>query len=164
MKQSDVLVRLPLHVGGNKGLIHEHPVNEDQKHLSNRQQSDHLVCEVCSERAGKHSYYGGQVCPSCRAFFRRSVQTGYNERFFCSRGKGRCEVTFNTRKACQFCRYQACISAGMRPGWILSEEERMRRFHGQEKGKGHKAEKHGSVPEKKISNQICRTKAPTEKD
>jgi hypothetical protein len=29
---------------------------------------------VCGERAGKHSYYGGQVCPSCRAFFRRSVQ------------------------------------------------------------------------------------------
>jgi hypothetical protein len=31
------------------------------------------LCEVCGERAGKHSYYGGQVCPSCRAFFRRSV-------------------------------------------------------------------------------------------
>merc|ERR1712209_65425 len=23
-------------------------------------------CRVCGERAGKHSYYGGQVCPSCR--------------------------------------------------------------------------------------------------
>jgi len=44
----------------------------------------------------------------------------------------------------------------------LSEEERMRRFHGQAKGKGHKAEKHGSVPEKKISNQICTTQAPPE--
>ena len=63
---------------------------------SNQQQSDHLICEVtqcqcwlnmgafhflifrhqvCGERAGKHSYYGGQVCPSCRAFFRRSVQS-----------------------------------------------------------------------------------------
>ena len=31
--------------------------------------------QVCGERAGKHSYYGGQVCPSCRAFFRRSVQS-----------------------------------------------------------------------------------------
>lgn len=33
------------------------------------------LCHVCSEKAGKHSYYGGQVCPSCRAFFRRSVQS-----------------------------------------------------------------------------------------
>jgi len=32
-------------------------------------------CHVCGETAGKHSYYGGQVCPSCRAFFRRSVQS-----------------------------------------------------------------------------------------
>ena len=28
------------------------------------------LCHVCGERAGKHSYYGGQVCASCRAFFR----------------------------------------------------------------------------------------------
>ena len=33
------------------------------------------LCHVCGEQAGKHSYYGGQVCPSCRAFFRRSVQS-----------------------------------------------------------------------------------------
>ena len=33
------------------------------------------ICHVCGEMAGKHSYYGGQVCPSCRAFFRRSVQS-----------------------------------------------------------------------------------------
>ena len=35
------------------------------------------LCHVCGEQAGKHSYYGGQVCPSCRAFFRRSVQSKY---------------------------------------------------------------------------------------
>ena len=40
-------------------------------------------CLVCGEKAGKHSYYGGQVCPSCRAFFRRSVQSGYNATYFC---------------------------------------------------------------------------------
>ena len=35
-----------------------------------------------------------------------------------------------TRKNCQFCRYQKCLLAGMRPSWILSDEERVRRFHG----------------------------------
>ena len=38
-----------------------------------------------------------------------------------------------TRKNCQFCRYQRCIGAGMRPSWILSDEERVRRFHGRTK-------------------------------
>merc|ERR1712013_845293 len=96
---------------------------------SNQQQSDHLICEVCGERAGKHSYYGGQVCPSCRAFFRRSVQSRYNETFKCTKGKEDCHITLMTRKNCQFCRYQKCITAGMRPSWILSDEERVRRFH-----------------------------------
>ena len=36
---------------------------------------DPEICKVCGERAGKHNYYGGQVCPSCRAFFRRAVQS-----------------------------------------------------------------------------------------
>jgi len=97
---------------------------------SNQQQSDHLICEVCGERAGKHSYYGGQVCPSCRAFFRRSVQSRYNETFKCTKGREDCHINLMTRKNCQYCRYQKCIGAGMRPSWILSDEERVRRFHG----------------------------------
>lgn len=100
------------------------------KRRSNQQQSDHLICEVCGERAGKHSYYGGQVCPSCRAFFRRSVQSRYNETFKCTKGQSDCEISLITRKNCQYCRYQSCIKAGMRPSWILSDEERVRRFHG----------------------------------
>ena len=27
--------------------------------------------QVCGAKAGRHSYYGGDVCTSCRAFFRR---------------------------------------------------------------------------------------------
>lgn len=111
------------------------PTKPKRGRKSNQQQSDHLVCEVCGERAGKHSYYGGQVCPSCRAFFRRSVQSRYNETFTCSKGGGTCAISLLTRKNCQFCRYQKCIQAGMRPSWILSDEERQRRFHGRRRGK-----------------------------
>ena len=32
-----------------------------------------------------------QVCPSCRAFFRRSVQSGYNATYFCVKD-GSCQV------------------------------------------------------------------------
>ena len=41
-------------------------------------------CQVCGGVAGKHHAYGGKVCHSCRAFFRRSVQTKYYEIFACT--------------------------------------------------------------------------------
>jgi len=85
-------------------------------------------CDVCGERAGKHSYYGGQVCPSCRAFFRRSVQSNVSQSFKCSIRTGSCKITLKTRKSCQFCRYKQCLLSGMKPSWILSDEERKRRF------------------------------------
>ena len=47
------------------------PKKQGRRH----KQEEIRFCHVCGERAGKHSYYGGQVCPSCRAFFRRSVQS-----------------------------------------------------------------------------------------
>ena len=91
-------------------------------------------CRVCGERAGKHSYYGGEVCPSCRAFFRRSVQSGYNATYCCVR-EGNCEVTLKTRKNCQFCRYKLCLACGMKTTWVLTEEERKQKFEGRRKGK-----------------------------
>jgi len=147
--QAGVLVRLPTHhsIGDTKDAtehvqVHQRilPADSSGKHCSyNQGESDHLACGVCGERAGKHSYYGGQVCPSCRAFFRRSVQAGYNEKFKCSRGKENCKITLVTRKSCQYCRYQSCIAAGMRPSWILSDEERERRFHAHSRERSHKA-------------------------
>ena len=51
----------PVVVGGQMGRrgLQKRKVPQGQR--TNQQQSDHLVCEVCGERAGKHSYYGGQV-------------------------------------------------------------------------------------------------------
>jgi len=80
------------------------------------------LCHVCGEQAGKHSYYGGQVCPSCRAFFRRSVQSKYSDIYKCTKG-GRCQITLKTRKNCQFCRFQACEKAGMKRSWVLADGE-----------------------------------------
>jgi len=84
-----------------------------------------LHCNICGDIAGNHSYYGAQACNSCRAFFRRAVQTEYNLAYFCMKNRN-CEITKKSRKKCQFCRYQACLTAGMRTSWVLNEEEVMR--------------------------------------
>jgi len=101
------------------------------RHHSRECEEDRL-CKVCGEKAGKHSYYGGQACPSCRAFFRRSVQSGYNATYYCVKD-GQCQVTLKTRKNCQACRYKLCEAAGMKTTWVLTEEERKIKFDG--KGK-----------------------------
>lgn len=93
-----------------------------------------LPCHVCGEKAGKHSYYGGQVCPSCRAFFRRSVQSGYNTTYVCVKNQD-CEMSLKTRKNCQFCRYKMCVEAGMKTAWVLTDEERKVKFEGRVKKK-----------------------------
>ena len=71
----------------------------------------------------RKSNFFKKVCPSCRAFFRRSVQSGYNATYFCIKvcqswvvadrvsvifhiKDGNCEVTLKTRKNCQYCRYK----------------------------------------------------------
>ena len=33
-----------------------------------------------------------------------------------------------TRRNCQWCRYQRCLAVGMKPSWVLSSDERERRF------------------------------------
>jgi len=84
-------------------------------------------CKVCNEPAAKHVHYGAMTCFSCRAFFRRSIQNKTAATYVCRRSRN-CEINLRTRKNCQFCRYAKCISAGMKPSWVLSEDERQRRF------------------------------------
>jgi len=98
------------------------------KVIKPKEEPNEYVCYVCGEKAGKHSYYGGQVCASCRAFFRRSVQSKYYEIFECKKEKN-CKINSETRKNCQFCRFKKCLESGMKPSWVLSDEERNRRFN-----------------------------------
>ena len=87
------------------------------------------LCEVCKEPAGKHNYYGGKVCPSCRAFFRRAVQNRYYEIFMCTTKLKNCVVNLQTRKSCQYCRFQKCLNAGMKIAWVLPDGERTKRYN-----------------------------------
>lgn len=84
-------------------------------------------CKVCGEPAAKHIHYGAVSCFSCRAFFRRSIQNNTAMAYVCRRKKD-CQINLKTRRNCQYCRYERCLSMGMQPSWVLSQEERNRRF------------------------------------
>ena len=61
---------------------------------------------------------------SCRAFFRRSVSKSH---LYVCPGNQRCSIVVTTRKNCQYCRYHACLNAGMRPTWVLTDKEKLER-------------------------------------
>eukprot|EP00095_Tigriopus_kingsejongensis_P012478 maker-scaffold323_size206388-snap-gene-1.16 protein:Tk12478 transcript:maker-scaffold323_size206388-snap-gene-1.16-mRNA-1 annotation:"hypothetical protein DAPPUDRAFT_304351" len=80
-----------------------------------------VSCSVCGDIANDHVHYGAIACYSCRAFFRRSVS---NEAHYeCSRNS-KCPVTKETRKHCQSCRFSKCVDIGMKPSWVMTEDER----------------------------------------
>lgn len=108
-------------------------------------------CQVCGEVAGRHSYYGGEVCPSCRAFFRRSVQSGYNVSYCCVKNED-CTITLRTRKNCQYCRYKRCLDVGMKTTWVLSEDERKKKFEGK---KISRKKKHDEEDDEEIDEPSC---------
>lgn len=90
-------------------------------------------CSVCGDHAPEHIHYGSITCFSCRAFFRRSVPKAHL--YVCPGGKA-CEIGVGTRKNCQFCRYQACLRSGMRPSWVLTENEKRERMEKKRKNAG----------------------------
>ena len=101
-------------------------------------------CHVCGDRAIAHLHYGGICCYSCKAFFRRAVQSGKDKSYKCKRGDGRCEVSVNTRRGCQRCRFEKCLSVGMTCSWVLSDEQCEIRFG---KGKAGSKRKHDDEPD-----------------
>jgi len=89
------------------------------------------VCYGCQEPAKPNQvhtpHYGGTVCLSCRAFFRRAHQAAKFPIFFCKYSNN-CTVTVKNRRRCQKCRYDRCIKAGMSPEGVLSETQKKIRF------------------------------------
>ena len=110
--------------------------------------SDTKKCQVCMAPAAKHVHYGATTCFSCRAFFRRSIQTSQSRNYVCRR-QGDCTILPDTRKGCQKCRLEACLKIGMKPGWVLNEDERARRFR---KLRMKKAERSGANSTTELSN------------
>uniref|UniRef100_A0AC34FNB6 Nuclear receptor domain-containing protein n=1 Tax=Panagrolaimus sp. ES5 TaxID=591445 RepID=A0AC34FNB6_9BILA len=67
-------------------------------------------CCVCGDKStGTH--YGTVSCNGCKGFFRRTILR--NQRFTCRFNK-QCVIDKNFRCACRYCRFQKCLSAGMK--------------------------------------------------
>jgi len=77
-----------------------------------------FVCNQVPPEGEKHIYgYGGTVCPSCRAFFRRAHQKTRNPLFICKE-QSECTINVDNRRKCKKCRYNLCLRAGMKPGLL----------------------------------------------
>ncbi|KAA0190292.1 hypothetical protein HAZT_HAZT009146 [Hyalella azteca] len=97
---------------------HYHP----HCHNSPRDQN-YLPHQICGDVA-KSMHFGGLCCDSCKAFFRRSVQSDGFRNFKCS-GDKRCSISIASRKFCKLCRFNKCEKVGMVREWVMSEEERI---------------------------------------
>lgn len=81
--------------------------------------SKHL-CLICGDKAsGKH--YGVYSCEGCKGFFKRTVRK--NLTFTCREAKD-CLIDKRQRNRCQYCRYQKCLSTGMRREAVQEERQR----------------------------------------
>ncbi|XP_066950914.1 vitamin D3 receptor B-like isoform X2 [Macrobrachium rosenbergii] len=78
-------------------------------------------CGVC-DRVARCNHFGAICCDSCKAFFRRSVQSRVFDTFFCLK-EGKCDVNQN-RKSCQACRFKRCQDIGMDTSLVMNEQER----------------------------------------
>lgn len=89
------------------------------------------ICYVCRDvaKSGQEHLrnYGGIVCYSCRAFWRRSHQATRRPTFVCKKNDD-CIITVATRRRCQKCRYDRCVAAGMRSDAVLDEDQKKIRF------------------------------------
>ncbi|KAL3218378.1 hypothetical protein MRX96_031568 [Rhipicephalus microplus] len=81
--------------------------------------SKHL-CSICGDRAsGKH--YGVYSCEGCKGFFKRTVRKDLT---YACREERNCVIDKRQRNRCQYCRYQKCLSCGMKREAVQEERQR----------------------------------------
>eukprot|EP00095_Tigriopus_kingsejongensis_P006198 snap_masked-scaffold252_size238019-processed-gene-1.16 protein:Tk06198 transcript:snap_masked-scaffold252_size238019-processed-gene-1.16-mRNA-1 annotation:"vitamin d3 receptor b-like" len=86
------------------------------------------ICAVCQGPTETfHLNYGASTCFSCRAFFRRAIDRSRNPDFVCKKN-GQCPITCQNRKSCRRCRYELCLKAGMKTGFVLDDTQKKVRF------------------------------------
>lgn len=83
--------------------------------------SKHL-CTICGDRAtGKH--YGVFSCEGCKGFFKRTIR---KDIVYTCRLSKCCLIDMRQRNRCQYCRYQKCLSQGMKREAVQEEKQRLK--------------------------------------
>ncbi|XP_075924924.1 steroidogenic factor 1-like isoform X1 [Petromyzon marinus] len=103
-------------VGHAMDSLHEHSmvghrVGEGHKvrEFPYEEELDEL-CPVCGDKVSGY-HYGLLTCESCKGFFKRTVQN--NKRYTCIESQS-CPIDKTQRKRCPYCRFQKCLSVGMK--------------------------------------------------
>ncbi|KAK8398730.1 hypothetical protein O3P69_004085 [Scylla paramamosain] len=94
-----------------------------QKKEAKEKSKEDKRCGVCGD-AARSMHFGGMACDSCKAFFRRSVQSGAYKTFQCPESEN-CPISKTNRKVCQYCRFKKSQENGMEISWVMSETDRM---------------------------------------
>ncbi|KAG7457209.1 hypothetical protein MATL_G00244090 [Megalops atlanticus] len=68
------------------------------------------LCPVCGDKVSGY-HYGLLTCESCKGFFKRTVQN--NKRYTCIENQS-CQIDKTQRKRCPYCRFQKCLTVGMK--------------------------------------------------
>uniref|UniRef100_A0A673XND4 Nuclear receptor subfamily 5, group A, member 2 n=1 Tax=Salmo trutta TaxID=8032 RepID=A0A673XND4_SALTR len=102
------------------GLVRSHG---EQGHMPRNMQAPHYkmmdysydedldeMCPVCGDKVSGY-HYGLLTCESCKGFFKRTVQN--NKRYTCIENQT-CAIDKTQRKRCPYCRFQKCLTVGMK--------------------------------------------------
>ncbi len=68
------------------------------------------TCVICGDK-GSGYHYSLYSCEGCKGFFKRTVQKDLSYK---CREYQNCVINKLTRNSCQFCRFQKCLSMGMK--------------------------------------------------
>lgn len=68
------------------------------------------ACPICGDKVSGY-HYGLLTCESCKGFFKRTVQN--NKHYTCMENQT-CPIDKMQRKRCPYCRFQKCLSVGMK--------------------------------------------------
>lgn len=105
----------------SQNQMNQAPAAQQQQYPPNHplSGSKHL-CSICGDRAsGKH--YGVYSCEGCKGFFKRTVRKDLT---YACRENRNCIIDKRQRNRCQYCRYQKCLSCGMKREAVQEERQR----------------------------------------
>nr|ASL70559.1 nuclear receptor [Brachionus calyciflorus] len=95
-------------------------INVQQQQQMNQIPSPKAICAICGDKAsGKH--YGVHSCEGCKGFFKRTVRKDLT---YTCRDTRECTIDKRQRNRCQYCRYQKCLTSGMKREAVQEERQK----------------------------------------